>query len=311
MLAVACLDTAVMLDPSFAEAHAAKSIAHSWMYFYSRRTEFKEISRIAADEALKLAPTLPVAHNAMGTFYNLVETDYDRALEEFNMARSEVHSDSRLLGSIALVQFRKGQFEEATENWRRATELDPLNSFSHEFFSRFLTFTRSYEEAEIAANRAIAIDGTSVANYSTKMRIYGSRYGDLSKQVAVAREALRQCDTLEFLANNWWLNRAMPKLAWDSLLVEFKAKYESNRDRIWYFGSVTTAHYMLGDSALYRTYTDSARMVLEQQLDDNPIDAAERKTDLGALYAALGDCDRAIEFGIDGKESLTIDDCHW
>ncbi|NIM48379.1 MAG: hypothetical protein GTO22_03830, partial [Gemmatimonadales bacterium] len=80
---------AVDLDPDFALAYARLSMAHStmWWYFYDRTQERLAMAREAVDQALRLDPDLPEAHEALGMYYYRGHLDYDRALAEFAIAQ--------------------------------------------------------------------------------------------------------------------------------------------------------------------------------------------------------------------------------
>ncbi len=79
----------------------------------------------AADEALRLQPTLPEAHVALGVYYYRAKRDYGRALEEFARADSSRPDDAGTVLFIAAVQRRQGRWEEAGKNWARVAVLDP------------------------------------------------------------------------------------------------------------------------------------------------------------------------------------------
>jgi len=186
----AMLDSAVMIDPSFALAWAARSRAYSDLAFSSHAREDENTARSSFERALALQPNLAAGHLAAGKYYNLVETDYERALDQFQLARSEMHNDADLLGEIGLVQMRQGRFEESKENNERAAELDPLNPVVHANLANCLRFTRSFDEAEKAVDRAIALDPSRAEWYVQKMEIYASRYGDPERIKEIAAEAV-------------------------------------------------------------------------------------------------------------------------
>src|SRR5262252_7715420 len=80
---------AIKLDPNFALAFAGLSIVESWMYHsYEPTAARREKARLNADEALRLQPDLPEGHLSLGFSYYYGDRDYERALAEFEAAKS-------------------------------------------------------------------------------------------------------------------------------------------------------------------------------------------------------------------------------
>ncbi len=310
LLATAHLDTAVFLDPDFAEAHAERSKVYSWASFGVKNTEKSQIAYESAMKALELKPGLPTGHKAMGIYYNIVETDYTRALEEFNSAHSELHNDPDLLSEIALVQMRQGKFIDSKENYSKAVELDPLNPFRYWAYSGMLTFTREYEEAESSTNKAIALDPTGIMHYTQKVNLYKSMYGDKDKITSVVEDALKRCDTVELLSNLWWVYDYMPDLPWERVQNEFRKNFKNRFELHIHYSILAQGYNELGDSAKLLLYADSSRIEIEKDLVDFP-DDAHKHSALGIAYAYLGDCEKAVEHGARGADILSVEECHW
>lgn len=312
--ASANLDSAVMIDPSFALAYAVKSRANTMLAWIDPSGTYQKVARESFEKALQLQPNLAYGHMAAGIFYNLTETDYDSAMSALNRASSELHNDADLVTNIALVQWRQGKFEEADENLRKAADLDPLNPALHSWRSQFFRFMRKYPEAEQSVDRAIALDPKRGDFYAEKLAGYVSRYGDWNKNREVVREALGQIDTLEFA-------RAMGGVFLDSLLGSHILKDKAFIDRFregsrkkldghTFYVSQASLYHDAGNAELARIYFDSARMTSVQQLKVVPNNPA-LNSGLGVELAFLGSCNEAVEHGIRGKELLSIAKCHW
>jgi serine/threonine protein kinase/tetratricopeptide (TPR) repeat protein len=124
---------AVALDPSFALAHAELSMVHGSMHWFrydpsaARLTaQLKE-----AQEALRLAPQLPQAHFAMGRCHTIGERDYQRALDEYEIALRGLPNDGRLWSFIGSIHRRMGNWEKAYAVYAEATRLDPRDASLH------------------------------------------------------------------------------------------------------------------------------------------------------------------------------------
>jgi tetratricopeptide (TPR) repeat protein len=82
-------EQAIKLDPNFALAFAGLSMVESWAYHSADPTPARrEKARLNADEALRLQPDLPEGHLALGFSYYYGDRDYERALAEFEIAKT-------------------------------------------------------------------------------------------------------------------------------------------------------------------------------------------------------------------------------
>ena len=304
------VDSAVILDPNFAEAHALRAEFHSVRHFTTNSPESDSIAFESAQKALELKPGLPAGYRARGVYYNLVKRDYDRALEEFNMAKSELHNDADLLVDIALVLMRQGKFLEAQEHYRNAINLDPLNALKYMRLSNCLMFTNSWDEAELAINRAVALRPKNHWIRTFKLELYMNKYGEWEKMEPIVREALANADTLKFISKNFWLLDRLPGLPARALIDRFRIRERDSINLYEHYQNTALAYYVIGDSTMSLLYEDSARVLLEKQLMDNP-DQPHRVSNLGLSLARLGECERAVELGKEGKQLLSVDDCHW
>jgi|GEM_PF-7044578 len=318
--AAANLDSAVMIDPSFALAYAFRSRAYTLLAFASPSAVYPKIARESFEKALQLQPDLSYGHMAAGIFFNLTETDYDRAMTELNLAFSELHSDADLVANIAFVHFRQGRFDEADESFSKAAELDPLNPAIHAWRSQFFRFRRMFSEAEQSVDRAISLDPKRPYYYLEKLWGYNSHYGDWNKNREVVREALSHVDTLEFV---WTILPSIVSvngLPLDSLFAghtlhsaffdRFRKEYRQKTDAYLFYQSLAQGYREAGNAALTAVYFDSARMGTEKQLQKVP-DNPYLTSGLGIVMAYLGMCEEAVELGIRGKELLSIAKCHW
>jgi len=323
--AAANLDSAVMVDSTFALAYANRSRAYTWLAFVSPSETYRTIARESFEKALQLEPNLSYGHMAAGIFYNLTETDYDLAMSELNRAYSELHSDADLLVNIALVQFRQGKFIEASENFDRAADLDPFNSVIHWWRGLFYRFQRMYPEERESIDRAIALDPLRVEYYVEKLMASVSQYGDWNRCREIVDEALKKVDTLDFFtavsasygvgsgaalgfsADSLFTDQP---LQYSSLLARLQREYRQKMDTYIFFAQLAQLYSYAGDSVLQAVYLDSASLELQKHVKELP-DDPHGATALGIILAYLGKCEEAVEYGIRGKELLSIAKCHW
>ncbi|HKS04353.1 MAG TPA: tetratricopeptide repeat protein, partial [Chthoniobacterales bacterium] len=119
---------AMELDPSFALAHARlASVCAEVFRYYDPTESWKTKARTEAEAALRLQPNLAEAHFALGQCLYWMDHDYDKALEQFEIASrlSPSNADTRRL--IAAIERRQGKWREALEAYQRVAGLDPRN----------------------------------------------------------------------------------------------------------------------------------------------------------------------------------------
>lgn len=153
------LERALVLDSSFALAHAALSLLHGDVY---RQMEDPSPARAAlqqreAEAARRLAPELPHSHVAMGVVhYN--RWDYDRALSEFDVALRAAPGDAEVWAWKGLAHRGLGNWDSVEVAFRHASRLDPRNaSLLYELRCLPLSLKRRYPEAIDACRRALAL----------------------------------------------------------------------------------------------------------------------------------------------------------
>ncbi|MCP4568937.1 MAG: protein kinase [FCB group bacterium] len=310
----ALFDSVIALDPDFALAYAHKSIAHSWTTFGwsglgSDSVDHRTQAMQAAEMALKLEPGLPMGHLAMGTYYNLVAGDYNRALEEFAKARSEMPSNSGLLWAIALVQFRQGKFHEAQTNIRMAIELDPLTSYYYYDLAQILTYTKEYDEAISVIDRAIALKPDRATYYIEKMRFSLNGRGDIDGMRNVFHEACKYVEPVEIISQRFWKYNLVNTPV-DSLVADYVRIFRNTELPGLFYLTIAGAYWSAGQPGLKLAHCDSAKSVLQQQLKYAP-DEYGLHMGLGYALACLGEYDQAIEEGEKAKELMSVDGCHW
>jgi serine/threonine protein kinase/tetratricopeptide (TPR) repeat protein len=311
----ALFDSAIALDPGFALAYAHKSIAHSWAFFKGRggldrdSIDHKVLAIQAAETALELEPGLSLGHVAMGTCYNLLARDYDRALEEFAKARSDMHSNSGLLYAIALVQFRQGKFREAQTNMRKAIELDPLTSFYYYDLAQILTYTKEYEEAISVIDRAIALKPDRAIYYVDKMRYLLDGWGDIDGMRDVFHEACKYVEPVEIISQRFWGYNLVDTPV-DSLVDDYDRIFRNTELPGLFYLTKAYAYWWEGQLGRSIAHCDSARSVLQEQLKYAPHEWGLHMG-MGYALACLGEYDQAIEEGKKAKELMSVDGCHW
>jgi TolB-like protein len=169
---------AIRLDPNFAQAYAARSLAllesiYQWGSVTTHR-QHAESARIDADRAIALAPDLGLAHAARARYLLAGALDYPQASEESERALALAPGDAIVLSEYSQQAAFMGRSSVAIDIARRGVAIDPLNLLSHRALGDALYYARRYQEAIVAYQDAIAVDpgppesyaGSGLASYA-------------------------------------------------------------------------------------------------------------------------------------------------
>src|SRR6184192_2437522 len=119
---------AIALDPDFALAHARlASVCAEIFHYYEPTQDWETKARTEAQIALRLQPNLAEAHLALGQCIYWMDQDYERALEQFDIAARLSPSNGDIGRLIAAIKRRQGKWEQSLEEYERVARLDPQN----------------------------------------------------------------------------------------------------------------------------------------------------------------------------------------
>ncbi len=151
------LDRAIMLDPSFALAHATKAL-RSMYYYYTgpgsstQAVEIERIIRDSAETALELDPNAGLAHAALGALHQFNWRGVEAEME-FSRASELSPNNVEVLVLYGRLKRYRNEYDESIRLTRRAIELDPNNTFT--FGQLGLTYrdAANWDEAIVACWR--------------------------------------------------------------------------------------------------------------------------------------------------------------
>ena len=160
----AAIDTyteAIRLDPDFALAEAARSLALcDFATNFARGSAFRDsLNKAKADagKALALAPELAEGHLALACSYQN-SLDFAPATQEFQRALALAPGNARVLRFYGRFAVFMGEGDSGLAALRRAVVLDPLNSTVHDVLGFALFYLRRYEESIASYTNALALD---------------------------------------------------------------------------------------------------------------------------------------------------------
>jgi len=301
-------DQAIARDSTLAEAWALKSVAASSLYwfFYDRSDSITAASLAHARRALELAPDLSYGHWALGAWHYRVMLDYDRALEEIDRALEGMPGEVDLHTLAGSVHRRNGEMEEAIVRYRDAAELDPRQAMAPYSVGETLSLLRRYGEAEPWFRRAIEIRPDFAFPYSFMA----------SNRVRAEGDTAGAWKILEDLQDLGIYDQGMENGAFADLYrlerdgSSIRSEVGSEpvyRNSQFFFepGPYLTAWSwrIEGDGPRARAAFDSARVIVEARLADDPDDARYHSV-LGVVLAGLGRDDEAIASAQKGLELM-------
>ena len=164
-------------DPANAQAYAAIALVwlHKGQWGGVEANIAAKTAKNAANHALELNETLPMAHMALANIYTGYDWDWDKAVEEWEktISLNPNLSESRLFYADLLVSLH--QNEEAHTQINIALELDPLNAFSYCLKGWVLMATGQQNEAIAAINTSLASEPNIPLSHRCLWTIYHLR----------------------------------------------------------------------------------------------------------------------------------------
>ena len=301
--AIRLYERAVALDSTFAHAWARLGQAQAGLALASPSSVgSRDAARRAASRAITLAPESPVARLAMGQYYKGVESDPVLAVEQFRIGLRAAPNDAELLAALAWAEEGLGQWDAATEHFRRAAAIDPRGLNPARFLGLALLWQRRYPEARAALERALALAPADLTTLHVRATVELAE-GNLAGAHAVLRRTPREIDPavlVAFMATvydfGWALDDAHQRL----LLGLGPEPFGGDRG-MWGI-ALAHAHAAQGNPSAARAFADSALGGLQVALRQAPDDPNVR-ANLGVALAYLGRRDAAVR---EGQRSVAL-----
>lgn len=163
--AIGWLERAVVLDPSFAQAHALLAEMYDALYWYFGRHTEANRDRIAksADTALALDGGLADAHVARALFEYHGRHDYGAAIAALEQARALEPGNAKPHYWLTNVYRRQGRWGEGLASSERAVSLDPLNGALLRAHASILGGWRRYADARVVLGRLALVEKDAFA----------------------------------------------------------------------------------------------------------------------------------------------------
>jgi serine/threonine-protein kinase len=292
---------AIELDPNFALAHARlASVCAEVFRYYEPTDSWRSKAHNEAESALRLQPNLAEGHFALGQCIYWMDQDYDKALEQFEIASrlSPNNADTRRL--IAAIERRQGKWEDALKAFEQVAKLDPQNPST----ARELLYTNSsmrrWPEAAHWAEQMRALAPTSLVAKIQSGYVDFNWKGDTRLLKSVVDGIPPGVDP----------DGSVTAARWDLAMLQRnyptakRVLETSSANDISYSIAGLTPKIFLeactylaeGDNATAQNLFEQARPAFEAALKEAP-ESAERHASLGWLYALMGRKNDAIAQG--------------
>ncbi len=299
-------EQAVALDPSFALAWAKLSSTRSYLFFsLTPSKSLAQGAKDAAETALRLAPTLPEAHQAMANYFRLVLQDSARALEQCRQGLATSPNHAWLIGTAAVAEQALGRWQEALAHAEQARSLDPRSVSANQRLGMILLYMRRYGDASTALDLALAIAPPSLGLIELKAEVYLAQ-GDLAGArtfLVSAGAKVESTALVAYLATYsdlvWVLDEGQQQL----LLRLTPAAFGDDRAN-WAL-ALTQAYALRGEKEQARRYAEEAERALAAELGGAPDDGLLHVM-RGLALAYLGRREEAIAEGERGVALMPI-----
>jgi serine/threonine protein kinase/TolB-like protein/Flp pilus assembly protein TadD len=285
------LERAVQLDSGFALAWARLAKSHARLYWLAGRNE-SHISQAerAAERALRLEPTLPDGHLALGLVHYWGRLDYDAALREFDLVLRAQPNNAEAIQSIGYVQRRQGRWKEGLGSLRRAALLDPRSAEILTDIGLTLLVTRDYAGIDTVAAKVRGLQPDLASGYTLQAWRHFLEAGDTAAVGRWTREGMSTTDSLRVLSSGpTILVLSDPRIAAAARSVGLATFGDSGAYYEWRAG----VERGMGNRALEAAYWDSARAHFEARVARSP-ENPEALSGLGRAHAAQGRKPEAI-----------------
>jgi len=298
---------AIALDPNFALAHARlASVCAEIFHYYEPTEDLKTKALTEAQIALRLQPNLAEAHVALGQCIYWMDQDYERALEQFDIATRLSPSDGDIVRLIAAIERRQGKWKQALEEYERVAKLDPQNPNTVRELIFTNTAMRRWPEAARWVEQLRVMAPASIIAKIQRGYVEFWWKGDTGLLKSLLNQVPSGVDPDGSVTSVRWdvamLDRdyAAARRAIDaSSAKELSYTGESSTPRTFFEGCIALAQ---GDVPAAQKYFQDAQPIFEDAVKEAP-SSAIRHANLGWFYAFMGRKDDAIR---EGRRALEL-----
>jgi TolB-like protein/Tfp pilus assembly protein PilF len=292
---------AIELDPNFALGHARlASLCAEVFHYYEPTESWRTKARSEAEIALRLQPNLAEAHFALGQCIYWMDQDYERALEQFEIASRLSPSNGDTGRLIAAIKRRQGKWQEALEAYERVANIDPQNPNTIREVLFTNTAMRRWPEAARWAERMRVMAPASLVAKMQSGYVDFWWKGDTARLKSLVEQVPTGVDPDGAVTSCRWevamLRRdysAARNILQTSSADELSYTSAGTTPKSFFEGCICLAQ---GDNLNAQKAFELARPAFEGAVREAPA-SANRHANLGWLYAFMGRREDAIREG--------------
>jgi eukaryotic-like serine/threonine-protein kinase len=185
--AIEYFQRAIQKDPRYALAYAG--LADAYLLLGSYWVEAITEAKAAAEQALKLDPTLAEAHVSLGQIKLWLDWDWAAARREFEKGISLNPASALAHNQYALYLATVGRVSDAIGEVRRALDLDALSPIINSDLGWYLWYAGQTDEAIAQFRKTVGLDSNSVSAHRG-LGIALSEVGQHAEAIAELKRAV-------------------------------------------------------------------------------------------------------------------------
>lgn len=304
--AIRLFDRTVSRQPEFAEAHAA--LGNAWWERYRlshlRDETARQEAERSVEEALRINPDLPLAHNARG--YGLfVEGKLDDAREEFLKALASDPNLATAWSNLGQTCAALGRYDEGLRAFREAIRLRP-DQFRYRIrLGTFFDHFGEYKSAQEAYRKAIDLNPNSWMAWNNlgASQMRGGKFGEALPNLLRSGEIKDMADVHSNLGTAYYYLGKLPEA-----LQHYRRAVELDPDRALYWANLGDALRESGKDAEARdAYARAVPLARAVAIRESAGPMSHARLGLYCARAGKSECALAEAARLKGLEGASAD----
>jgi tetratricopeptide (TPR) repeat protein len=264
-------ESAIHLDPDYALAHAGVADAYSILaeYLFLSPAEAFPASKAAAERSVEIDYSLAEGHASLAEVKFFYERDWTAAEEEFKLAIELNQNNAVTRHLYAWFLLTQEKLDEASEEFRKARDLDPLSLVYSTTVGLPFYYKRQYNRAiKLYQDTLEMKPGYQLANYYLGCALLHK--GDFSDALEAFKKAYKAEDLQQITALTGFTYAAMGKR--EAAVKELKKLKALSKERYISPYNIALIHSGLGEvneafEWLERAYREGAAWLAFLKID--------------------------------------------